>query len=97
MQIATIVGHATATVKHPSLIGWALLLVQPLTVEDKPDGEPLLAIDKLGAGAGDRVILSSDSLAACEMVGSRKSPVRWWVMGLCDPQSVRSPKAHADR
>ena len=86
MQFAFVVGHATATVKHPSLTGWRLLLVQPLTTDDKPDGEPLLAIDKLGAGAGDRVVLVSDGSIACEMVGARNSPARWLVLGLCDSQ-----------
>jgi ethanolamine utilization protein EutN len=85
MQIGLVVGHGVATVKHPSLSGWRMLLVQPLTSEGKEDGEPLLAIDKLGAGTGSRVILSNDGAGAREMVGARNSPVRWMVLGVCDP------------
>ena len=58
MQIGRVVGQAVSTVKHQSLHGWRLLLEQPLTPEGKADGEPLLAIDNLGAGsahAGPRV------------------------------------------
>jgi ethanolamine utilization protein EutN len=84
MQLGTVVGYAVSTVKHASLIGWRLLLVQPLTADARPDGEPLLAIDKLGAGAGDHVILSNDGIAAREMVGSRNSPARWSVLGIVD-------------
>ena len=84
MQIGGVVGHAVATVKHPTLQGWKLLLVQPLDTENQPDGEPILAIDRLGAGAGDRVILCNDGAAAREMVGARNSPARWFVMGLAD-------------
>jgi ethanolamine utilization protein EutN len=84
MQTGTVVGHAVSTVKHPSMIGWRLLVVQLLTADGKEDGEPLLAIDKLGCGVGDRVILSNDGLAAREMVGARNSPARWLVLGLCD-------------
>jgi ethanolamine utilization protein EutN len=84
MQIGRVVGQAVSTVKHPSLQGWRLLLVQPLTPDNKADGEPLLAIDKLGAGANDRVILSNDGAGARKMVGSRTSPVRWMVLGVCD-------------
>ena len=84
MQLGTVVGHAVSTVKHPSMKGWRLLVVQAWTVDGKEDGEPLLAIDKLGCGVGDRVILSNDGLGARELVGARNSPVRWLVLGLCD-------------
>jgi ethanolamine utilization protein EutN len=84
MQFGTIVGHAVSTVKHASMIGWRLVVVQPLTTDGKEDGEPLLAIDKLGCGLGDRVILSNDGQTAREMVGKRNSPARWFVLGLCD-------------
>jgi ethanolamine utilization protein EutN len=84
MQLASVVGQATSTVKHPSMKGWRLLVVQPLTAEGKEDGEPLLAIDKLGAGSAHRVIISNDGAGARELVGDRKSPVRWMVVGICD-------------
>jgi ethanolamine utilization protein EutN len=84
MQIGRVVGQATATVKHASLHGWRLALVQPLTAEGKEDGEPLLAIDNLGAGSASLVILSNDGAGARELVGARNSPVRWMVLGICD-------------
>jgi ethanolamine utilization protein EutN len=84
VQIGVVVGQGVSTVKHPTLQGWRLLLVQPLTAGGREDGEPLLAIDRLGAGVGSRVILSNDGAGAREMVGARNSPVRWLVLGLCD-------------
>ncbi|HMF15801.1 MAG TPA: EutN/CcmL family microcompartment protein [Gemmataceae bacterium] len=84
MQLANVVGQATSTVKHPSMKGWRLLVVQPLSAEGKEDGEPLLAIDKLGAGSAHRVIISNDGAGARELVGDRNSPVRWMVVGICD-------------
>lgn len=84
MQLARVMGQAVATVKHPSMEGWRLLVVQPLTADDKPDGEPLLAIDSLGAGTASLVILSNDGAGARELVGARNSPVRWMVMGIVD-------------
>jgi ethanolamine utilization protein EutN len=84
MQLGRVVGQAVATVKHPSLQGWRLLLVQPLTADGQNDGEPLLAIDNLGAGKTDQVILSNDGAGARELVGVRNSPVRWMVLGICD-------------
>ena len=84
MQLGRVLGHGIATVKHASLEGWRLLLVQPLTAEGEADGEPLLAIDNLGAGASHRVILSNDGAGARELVGAKNSPVRWMVLGVCD-------------
>jgi ethanolamine utilization protein EutN len=84
MQIGCVVGQAVSTVKHPSLRGWRLLVVQPLTADGKEDGEPLLAIDALGAGVAARVILSNDGAGARELVGAKNSPARWMVLGICD-------------
>jgi microcompartment protein CcmK/EutM len=84
MQVAIVVGHAVSTVKHVSLTGWRLLIVQPLGAGDKLDGEPLLAVDSQGAGAGARVLISNDGKGARALVGAKTSPVRWFVMGLID-------------
>lgn len=90
MQIATIVGQATATVKHASMTGWKLLIAQPLTGEGKPDGEPQLVIDNLGAGLDDRVLICNDGAGTRKLMDSKNSPVRWFVMGICDPTRARS-------
>jgi ethanolamine utilization protein EutN len=84
MQIGRVVGHATSTVKHPTLVGWRLLVVQLLTAGGQPDGEPILAIDNLGAGMGTKVIATTDALLVRERVGVKNSPIRWSVMGLAD-------------
>jgi ethanolamine utilization protein EutN len=84
MQIATVVGHATATVKHPSMVGWKLLVAQSWTTDNQPDGEPFLVIDNLGAGVGDRVLVCNDGAGTRQLMKSKNSPVRWFVMGICD-------------
>jgi ethanolamine utilization protein EutN len=84
MQVALVVGSAVSTVKHATMKGWKLLVVQPLSVNEKPDGEPQLAIDSLGANVGARVMISNDGKGARELMGSKTSPVRWFVMGICD-------------
>lgn len=84
MQIAKVIGRATSTVKHPTLKGWRMLLVQPLDPAGRADGAPQLVIDNQGGGRGDTVIISSDGKAAREMVGSDNTPARWYVMGIVD-------------
>ncbi len=85
MLPARVIGKATATVKHPSMEGWRLLVVQPMMADCKsPDGDPLLAVDALGAGSGDDVFISSDGRGTREMLGSDNTPVRWAVTGIVD-------------
>lgn len=85
MQLGLVIGTATSTVRHPTLAGWKLLLVQLLCPDGRsPDGEPVLAIDRLGAGRQDLVIVTSDGKATREMIGSNNTPVRWSVLGIKD-------------
>ena len=84
MQFARVIGSATATVRHASLSGWKLLIVQPLDADEQPDGTPVLAIDNLGAGRGDRVVLTTDGKGVRELMNSENTPVRWAVIGIAD-------------
>jgi ethanolamine utilization protein EutN len=82
MRTATIRGHVTSTIKHKSLDGWRLLVAVP----DSPDLSPQIVIDNLGAGIGQRVIISSDGSESRKMVGDERSPARWNVLGIIDPE-----------
>jgi ethanolamine utilization protein EutN len=85
MQIGTVVGTATSTIKHRSLDGQKLLVVQLLASDGRsPDGEPVLAVDSLGAGRGDRIVLTSDGKIVQELLKSQNTPVRWSVIGIPD-------------
>ena len=82
MRLATIKGHVTATMKHKSLDGWRLLIAIP----DSPDLAPQIVLDSLGAGIGQKVMISSDGSEARKMVGDPRSPARWTVLGIIDPE-----------
>lgn len=84
MQLARVVGRATSTIKHPTLSGWRLLIVQPLAVDGSADGEPQIAIDPLGSRQGDSVLLTTDGSAVRDLVGSDTTPIRWAIIGLPD-------------
>ena len=84
MQLAKVIGRATSTIKHPTLSGWRLIVLQPLLLDGGEDGEPQLGIDPLGSATGDVVIAAADGSAAKEIMGVKNSPVRWVVLGQCD-------------
>jgi ethanolamine utilization protein EutN len=85
VQLGRVVGAATSVCKHPSLQGWRLLVVQPLAADGaSADGEPVLAVDRLGAARGQQVVITSDGRGTRELLGSTTTPVRWSVMGIRD-------------
>jgi len=84
MQLARVVGRATATVKHPSMNGWRLILVQPLDQQGGPDGEPQIAICTLGSTLGDQVMITADGATVRDLMGTAKTPVRYAVIGQID-------------
>ena len=85
MLSAKVIGSAVSTVKHSSMEGCKLLVVQP-TMADRssPDGYPLVAIDTIGAGPGERVMITSDGAGTRKMLNADATPVRWSVIGIED-------------
>ena len=55
MQLARIIGTVVATVKNESLEGRKLLVIQSLNKDLKPQGQPMVAVDSVGAGIGELV------------------------------------------
>lgn len=84
MQIAVVQGRATSTVKHPTLQGLKMLVAQTLDAAGEPEGDPIIVVDRLGAGTGDKVIVTSDGKGLREWLGSNNSPARWWTLGIVD-------------
>lgn len=84
MLIAKVVGDLTATQKHSSHTGQKMLLVQPLELDGRPRGNPVVAFDSVNAGIGDRVLLVQDGYAAMTAVGRPQSPIDMAVVGVID-------------
>ncbi len=84
MYLAKVIGNATSTIKHPTLANWRMLIVAPVKAERL---DPLLAIDALGAGIGDLVVITNDGKGARELVGAENSPARWTILGIVDDES----------
>jgi ethanolamine utilization protein EutN len=83
MQLGRVLGTATATVKHETFQGERLLVVQLEGVGGKPDGEPVLVFDRIGARRGDQVLVTNDGALLQDWLG-KTTPGRWSVMGLPD-------------
>ena len=55
MQLARVIGDVVATRKEPAFEGIKLLVLQPLSPDGADSGRPLVAVDAVGAGVGERV------------------------------------------
>ena len=75
--------HGDSDGQAPTFQGERLLVVQLETVDGRPDGEPVLVFDRLGAGRGDVVLVTNDGQRLQEQLGP-DTPGRWSVMGLPD-------------
>ncbi len=84
MQVARVVGTLVSTQKHRKFDGAKLLLVQPLNLDDTPRGTALLAVDGVGAGVHERVLIVLEGRAAGEALGKRAAPVDAAIVGIVD-------------
>ena len=55
MQLGRIIGNVVCTMKDPALMGQKLLIVQPLDRKGRDNGRPVVALDAVGAGAGETI------------------------------------------
>ena len=55
MLLGRIIGNVVCTMKDPALVGQKLLIVQPLDRKGRDKGRPVIALDAVGAGAGETI------------------------------------------
>ena len=84
MVLGRVVGQLVSTQKNRNFHGVKLMLVQPLEADSTPCGTPVLAIDSVGAGVGERVLLVLDGRAAQDALGRKPSPVDAAIVGIVD-------------
>ncbi|WP_396625702.1 EutN/CcmL family microcompartment protein [Luteitalea sp.] len=84
MQVGTVVGTVVSTQKHAKLHGAKLLLVQPELPDGTAKGTPVLAVDSVGAGVGERVLLVIEGKAAGDALGRKGAPVDAAIVGIVD-------------
>jgi ethanolamine utilization protein EutN len=84
VQIARVVGTVVSTQKNRKLEAAKLLLVQPLTLDDRPRGTTLLAIDAVGAGVGEKVLVVIEGKSAGDALGKKAAAVDAAIIGIVD-------------
>lgn len=84
MRLARVIGNLVTTEKHPAYQSRKLLLVQPLGLDSTPQGAITMAIDYVGAGAGDIVLVGAAPGLAAQVFHLKVAPINDLVMGIVD-------------
>ncbi|MED4017739.1 EutN/CcmL family microcompartment protein [Sutcliffiella cohnii] len=87
MQLGTVIGNVWATRKEDNLTGLKFLIVQPELPKGSAIKEPFVAVDRIGAGVGDKVMVTNGS-AAANMDRSISLPIDALIIGIIDSVDV---------
>lgn len=82
------VGTVVSTINAPVFDDRTLLLCDTLDVDGEPDGGYLIAVDAVGAGAGETVLILDEGNSARQIVGLDVAPIRAVVVGIIDEMVV---------
>jgi ethanolamine utilization protein EutN len=88
MLLGQVVGTVVSTQKNRKLEGAKLLLVQPMTLDDRPRGTTVVAIDSVGAGIGEKVLIVLEGRAAGEALRRKAAAVDAAIVGIVDHVSL---------
>jgi ethanolamine utilization protein EutN len=85
--LGRVIGTVVATRKDEKLIGHKLLITQPLDLELKPKGDPIIAVDTVGAGIGELIIYVTGTAGR---IAARKmdAPIDVAIVGIVDNLSL---------
>ena len=84
MILGKVSGSLYSTINHKYFDGKRILLVDLITPEGKTTGDYLFAIDSVGAGAGENVLIIDEGNSARQILDSTDGPVRSVIIGIVD-------------
>ena len=84
MILGRITGSVVSTIHHPIVDGRKLLLAERLDASGRPTGGYVIAIDAIGAGFGETVLILDEGNGARQILDDADAPVRSMVVGIVD-------------
>ncbi len=108
MKLGRVVASVVSTIKAPIFEGRAMLLCELLEPDGRPSGGYLIALDTVGAGAGETVLILDEGTSARQITGASHGPLRTVIVGIVDavegpasavsePAAATTSPAHAAR
>ena len=90
MEVGRVIGTVTATIKHSAYHEKRLLVVQQYDLNGQPNGPVRIAVDYVGAGEGDLVLIGGAPGVAAHVFGLEKAPIRDLIMGIVDHVDIEN-------
>ena len=84
MYLARVVGDVVSTHRHENMGGRKLLLVRRLDLQDEEEGTEVIALDVIGVGRGEKVLVVQEGGAARALFKNDRIPVQAVVVGVVD-------------
>ncbi len=84
MILGRIIGSVVSVIHHPIVEGRKLLVAERLDPNGRPTGGYVIAIDAIGAGQGETVLILDEGNGARQILGDTDAPVRSIVVGIVD-------------
>ena len=84
MILGRVIGEIHGTIKHPFYQDKKLLVIEKTLPTGAPTGDYLIAVDAVGAGADERVLVLDEGNGARQVLDSKDGPVRSVVVGIID-------------
>ena len=84
MKIGRVVGTVVSTINVPAFDGRTLLLCDLLDPAGTPAGGYVIAVDSVGAGAGETVLILDEGNSARQVLAAPGAPIRTVVVGIVD-------------
>lgn len=88
MQLGQVIGNVWATRKEEGLEGLKLLIIQPINAQNEPIRTHMVAADRIGAGIGDQVLVTSGG-ASRYVLGKNPLPIDAVVVGIVDQTEIK--------
>ncbi|UCF99909.1 MAG: EutN/CcmL family microcompartment protein [Spirochaetaceae bacterium] len=88
MILGRVIGSVVSTVKLDVLVGYKLLMVQPVDPQGKDAGSLTLALDVVQAGIGDTVLVLEEGNSGRMIVGNPMAPIRTIIVGIVDEVNI---------
>lgn len=93
MKLARVAATVVSTINVPVYDNRKLLLCDLVSPDGTPAGGYLIAVDTVGAGAGETVLLMDEGNSARQILAARDAPVRAVVVGIVDHVELASPES----
>lgn len=90
MQLARVIGTVVATHKYEGLTGIKFLIVQPLTKQQQPKGQPVVAADATFQAGPDELVFIVGSREAAQAMPNSFVPVDHAIVGIVDEVDLKT-------